>query len=111
MKKEKDLLGRSVSDNVNEVEKNVEFLKEALANAPASASENAKNHSAELIAIGEQFLTAMKAIPSVDMQRTPSKLSLEISLGRLGRIFRALGLGAVIFLLIMGLMKVISYFG
>jgi hypothetical protein len=112
IKKENGLPGPSVSDSVNEVGKTVEFLKEALANAPAGASENAKIHSAELITIGEQFLKAQKAsLSSIDRSRTTSKLSLEISFGRLGRIFRALGLGVVIYLLIVGLMKVISHFG
>lgn len=111
MKKEKGHPEPSVSDSVNEVGKTVEFLKEALANAPAGASDNARIHTAELIAVGEQFLKAQKASPPVDRQRTPSKLSLGISFGRAGRIFRALGLGVVIYLLIMGLMKAVSYFG
>lgn len=97
-----------VSESVQQVRQSIASMKDSLAEVGPSVSEEKKALIENLIAEGERFLEASNQFPVTGTEAIPSKLSLQISGKRIGRILLTLGFGIVIFLMIAIVFKFLS---
>jgi hypothetical protein len=83
-------------------------MKASLKNAGPGADEGKKALLENLIAEGERFIEVSKQFPAMNREVVPSKYSLQISGRRIGGIFKRLGIGVAISIVIAVVWKLLS---
>lgn len=98
-----------VSQSVQQVKQSVASMKATLRNAGPDVDRDKKALLENLIAEGERFI-ASKQFPAMNEEAAPSKLSLQVSGKRIGEVFKKLGIGLVVYLLIAIVWKFLEQF-
>jgi hypothetical protein len=83
-------------------------MKDSLKKAGPDADKEKMAHLENLIAEGERFIKVSEQFPAMNMEAIPSKLSLQVSGKRIGEVFRKLGIGVAIYLVIAMIWKYFS---